>query len=125
MSTLRSNNPIRPLCNSEENENEINENNDDVEIDEDEREFPELEESDADDVADECRVPEARKVKVLRDPGAPTQTEIDEHNMTHLPFRPWCPSCIAGQARDKHHKKSTDQDKAIDEIVFDYGFFRF
>ena len=30
---------------------------------------------------------EARKPEVLRDPGAPTPKEIEEHNATHLPFR--------------------------------------
>ena len=30
---------------------------------------------------------EARAPEVLRDPGAPTVKEIEEHNVTHLPFR--------------------------------------
>ena len=32
-------------------------------------------------------------VKTLRDPGVPTQAEIDEHDPTHLPFRSWCEHC--------------------------------
>ena len=58
----------------------------------------------------------------MKDPGAPTQAEVDSHNITHLPFRPWCPSCVAGQAKDKHHKRDEETDKALDQVVFDYGF---
>ena len=36
---------------------------------------------------------EAKKPEVLRDPGAPTPKEVEEHNVTHLPFRSWCPHC--------------------------------
>ena len=46
---------------------------------------------------------EARVPKVFRDPGAPTETEIEQHNVTHLPFRAWCPSCVEGKARDRPH----------------------
>ena len=66
---------------------------------------------------------EAREPQVLRDPGAPTEAEVEKHNVTHLPFRSWCPACVEGKARDKHHKKREYQhNKEIPEIVFDYGF---
>ena len=29
----------------------------------------------------------------LEDPGMPTRREILEHNLTHMPPRPWCPHC--------------------------------
>jgi len=58
----------------------------------------------------------------MRDPGAPTRAEVDQHNITHLPFRSWCPSCVTGQAKDRAHKRDVVEDKAIDEVVFDYGF---
>jgi hypothetical protein len=35
---------------------------------------------------------EAREPKVLRDPGAPTEAEVERHNVTHQPFRSWCPA---------------------------------
>ena len=44
---------------------------------------------------------EARAPEVLRDPGTPTQKEMEEHNITHLPFRSWCPHCIAGRRRTR------------------------
>ena len=66
---------------------------------------------------------EARAPEVLRDPGAPTPKEVEEHNVTHLPFRAWCPHCVAGKAQDRPHMKSENKDERhIPEIVFDYGF---
>ena len=32
-----------------------------------------------------ARGEEAQKARPMRDPGAPTQAEIDAHNVTHLP----------------------------------------
>ena len=66
---------------------------------------------------------EARRPEVLRDPGAPTPKEIEEHNVTHLPFRSWCPHCVSGKAQDRHHRRRENTDeKQIPEIVFDYVF---
>ena len=47
---------------------------------------------------------EARPPEVLRDPGAPTKRELEEHSTTHLPFRSWCPHCVAGKAQDRPHR---------------------
>ena len=66
---------------------------------------------------------EAKSPEVLRDPGAPTPKEVEQHNVTHLPFRSWCPHCVSGKAQDRQHKKRENQDeKQIPEIVFDYVF---
>ena len=76
----------------------------------------------------ECEEPvsaEARPPEVLRDPGAPTQREVEEHNITHLPFRSWCPYCVSGKAQDRQHRlrKEDQMAKQVPEVVFDYGFF--
>lgn len=66
---------------------------------------------------------EGRKPKSLRDLGLPSKEEGDIHNMTHLPFRSWCPSCVTGRARDRPHRKGGGQgEQRIPEIVFDYAF---
>ena len=41
---------------------------------------------------------EAKPPEVLRDPGAPTPKEVEQHNVTHLPFRSWCRHCVRGRA---------------------------
>ena len=49
---------------------------------------------------------EARDMKKVREPGAPTQKEWEEHMILHMPFRAWCPHCVRGRATDEPHKKS-------------------
>ena len=44
---------------------------------------------------------EFQKQKVLKDPGQPTQAERDEHDVTHIPYRPWCADCVRGRAKRK------------------------
>ena len=74
-------------------------------------------------MCEEVESGEARAPEVLRDPGAPTQKEIEEHSVTHLPFRSWCPYCVTGKAHGRPHKSVKEQhDKQVPEIVFDYGF---
>ena len=86
----------------------------DVEIDGEHQDIEFKEEGEAEEVRDQ---------KLLKDPGAPTAEEIEKHNVTHMPYRSWCPVCVEGRARDKHHRRGEEQDdKGIPEIVFDYGF---
>ena len=64
------------------------------------------------DVDEEIEHTEARKAKTPADPGQPTQKEIDEHNISHWPFRPWCPYCCAGKSVSSPHKhKGIDGDE--------------
>ena len=51
------------------------------------------------DVDDEQE--EFQRQKVLKDPGQPTQAERDEHDITHIPYRPWCADCVRGRAKRK------------------------
>ena len=46
-------------------------------------------------VCEEC----APKV-VAPDPGQPTQKEIEEHRIDHMPFRSWCENC----GRESHRR---------------------
>ena len=43
--------------------------------------------------------------RALRDPGQPTQAEIDEHDLSHIPYRPWCKHCVYGKAKDKQSRR--------------------
>ena len=47
----------------------------------------------------------ARVPRTLRAPPAPTEQEREEHNLTHLPFRSWCPVCVQAKSRQDHSKK--------------------
>ena len=47
----------------------------------------------------------AQRPKGLKQPGEPTLTERLEHELTHLPFRPWCEVCL--KAKSKQAKSKT------------------
>ncbi len=38
-----------------------------------------------------CQPCQERGIKKMLDPRLPTQAEVDDHNLTHLPYRNWCP----------------------------------
>lgn len=54
---------------------------------------------------------EAQSADAQKTPMLPSQSEIDEHNITHLPFRNWCPFCIRGRGQSSGHfaRKTADE----------------
>ena len=57
---------------------------------------------------------------VAKDPGAPTQAEIDEHNVDHIHFRSWCECCVMGRGTGEQHRSAPAGKVPI--IAFDYLF---
>ena len=43
------------------------------------------------------------KWRKMLDPKLPSQSEIDFHMMTHLPYRSWCEHCVKGRAKEMSH----------------------
>lgn len=37
---------------------------------------------------------ECEPKRMMTDPGLPTQKEVDEHEIDHVPYRSWCPHCV-------------------------------
>ena len=55
-------------------------------------------------------------------PHAPTRQDILEHNLTHIPFRPWCPHCVRGQAKAAlHYSQDPERTPGVPTIAFDYA----
>ena len=79
---------------------QFNMDNQDINANDDALEEIELTDQDEEDVDTE-----ARKVRVPKDPRQPSKQEIEEHNITHVPYRDWCPHCIMGSATNRFHKK--------------------
>ena len=55
----------------------------------------------------------------------PNQAEVDARNVAHLPFRNWCPACVAGKADNDPHYQQQETDwenMEIDEIGMDYAY---
>ena len=68
--------------------------------------------------------PEAgtRRPKKMADPKLPSELEIAEHEMTHLPFRSWCRHCVRGRGKELPHRKAEDLEGGVAEIHMDLCF---
>ena len=70
-------------------------------------------------------ITEGREVASRSSPKAPTEEERRTHCITHIPFRSWCPHCVAARGRNFPHLRKTEDKK--DEHVsvhLDYCFLR-
>ena len=54
-------------------------------------------------------------VRILRDPGAPTEEEKEEHNATHIPYRVWCPICVESKGKEDPHFSVL---RCLERIIF-------
>ena len=67
-------------------------------------EEPDVEAAEGDFTCQEC-VPR----RILPDPRQPTQKQIDDHRIDHLPYRSWCPHCVAARATGEQHQQRKDE----------------
>ena len=67
---------------------------------------------------------EGRRVpRKVAEPRMPTQVEIEEHNITHLPYRSWCIHCVRGRGEQAGHLRQEERpENAIPEVHMDYCF---
>ena len=63
-----------------------------------EEEFEEAAREDEDEIG--------RRPRSAPAPKLPSQAEVDEHELTHVPFRNWCVHCQRGKARRRRHLRS-------------------
>jgi len=64
---------------------------------------------------------EKRKPAKMVDPIKPSASEVEEHELTHLPFRNWCWACVQGRGKNAAHRRSTEE-KKIPEVHLDFMF---
>ncbi|CAK0839054.1 unnamed protein product [Prorocentrum cordatum] len=65
--------------------------------------------------------PRAPRAKAI--PPTVSKAEWDAHQLTHLPFRSWCESCVAGKAaEDPHRQLQQAPDGATPKVCMDYLF---
>jgi len=50
---------------------------------------------------------ETQDSKVAPNPSLPSAAEVEEHRITHLPFRSWCRECIIGKALGEQRSSSS------------------
>ena len=65
---------------------------------------------------------EGQQIK-LKTVGRPVnQREIDEHQITHIPYRSWCKHCISGRGQSAQHRQLQCRDHEIPTISIDYAY---
>ena len=67
---------------------------------------------------------EAESQRALRDPGSPSKADREEHDLTHLPYRPWCDACVRGRAKDKMSLRLTEaySHSCVPRVRMDYCY---
>ena len=63
-----------------------------------------------------------RRCKAVKVEKMPSQEEIDEHMVTHLPYRSWCKFCVAGKAKSSGHRTGKREVGSIPVVSLDYMF---
>ena len=63
-----------------------------------------------------------RNPRKLPDPKMPPKEEVEQHYLTHLPFRNWCQYCIQGKGKVAPHFKQKHREDGLPEVHFDYCF---
>ena len=63
-----------------------------------------------------------RNPRKLLDPKMPSRQEVEEHCLTHLPYRNWCSCCVQGKGKSAQHFKRRSSTDGLAEVHFDYCF---
>ncbi|CAE8654540.1 unnamed protein product [Polarella glacialis] len=90
--------------------------------DEEDDEGPEVDYPD-DLLLSELLVPAAPAAEGLAVPTTPTEKERALHLLTHSDFAPWCSACVAGKAREDHHRRSPAIGRQDNVVQIDYQFY--
>ena len=69
---------------------------------------------------------EAKAARIQRTPEPPTDAARMAHNTTHVPFRDWCPICVASRGRSSLHRRAVVNKTAetLPKFQTDYKFIR-
>ena len=68
---------------------------------------------------------EARDMVSKKVCAAPTAEEVRVHRLTHVPYRAWCPECVAAKGVDDPHRpRGLEFASEFPEVHFDYCFLR-
>ena len=65
---------------------------------------------------------EAEDLKSAPSPTMPSPAEVEEHKITHTPYRSWCRECVMGRGCGRHHCRRTDRARDVPRIGIDYWY---
>jgi hypothetical protein len=56
---------------------------------------------------------EARRAVAYRSVKKPSRQQVEAHNVTHMPYEPWCPDCVRGQGLGARHVGKSPKDEEL------------
>ena len=80
-----------------------------------------------DDQEKEEVVAQVERARPLPQPRLPSRQEVQEHELTHIPYRSWCVHCVRGAGRSGAYRRRARQDEEgreehITTWSIDYAF---
>ena len=83
------------------------------------------ENGDADDIIDIDDDQVCQPVPSMPEPLMPSKAVVDSHNLTHWPYRSWCPHCVAARRPNSHHRRrASAARRTVPLLCADYCFVR-
>ena len=104
----------KEVCGVADETGELDDDESKIDIDEEIAEALEIEsegEKEKETEAEDEEIEEGIAAKGIKSPKKPTQAQIDEHELTHWPFRDWCVHCVKGKTQNNPHRKAKDKNK--------------
>ena len=74
-------------------------------MDDDEKMDEDKVETDNGEIGAEEQEDEHQKARASASPDLPNRREVEDHNLTHIPFRSWCNHSLKGRGRRSAHKR--------------------
>ena len=74
------------------------------------------------DPLDDDSIPVESGAEITPVPREPSESEKMKHELTHIPFQPWCTSCVKGKAQAEPHKRIEGiiEDSELPVVQCDY-----
>ena len=61
-------------------------------------------------------------MKAAPAPTKPSAADVEEHNITHTPYRSWCDSCVGGRGLGEQRGRHTGRAHEIPRVGIDYWY---
>ena len=65
---------------------------------------------------------EAADIKVAPAPTRPSEAEVEEHRITHFPYRSWCDECREGRGLGEQRGRHAGRPHEIPRVGIDYWY---
>ena len=71
----------------------------------------------------QCEPCEVEPLKIAPSPQKPSATDVEEHRVTHIPYRSWCRECVEGKALGEQRGHAKDSGvRTVAVVGMDYFF---